>query len=324
MRSKTSYLVFLLLLSLGTVLNACRAGAAGVEPGSSRELKVVATTTFIGDVVREVAGDKVELVVLLQPGQNPHSYQPTPQDLVALSQADLFFVNGLGLEEFLDELLNGSDTTARVVVVSDGIVPLLGSSEHDHPGSDQSQGSGGNRQPLTPGQDPHVWFDPNNLKVWTDNIAGALSDLDPKDADFYQDNAADYRQQLQELDAWIHQEVETIPLQSRQLVTDHESLAYFAQQYGLTQVGAVIPALTTEAETSGKQLSDLIDTIREHQVKAIFVGIDFDPSLVARVSEETGTRLVPLYFGSLSDGDPAGTYLDFMRYDVQMIVEALR
>jgi ABC-type Zn uptake system ZnuABC Zn-binding protein ZnuA len=284
----------------------------------------VATTTFIGDVVREIAGDKVELVVLLQPGQNPHSYQPTPQDLVALSQADLLFVNGLGLEEYLSELLNGSGATARVVVVSDGIVPLQGLSEHNHTGSDQSQSSEGNSQPSALGQDPHVWFDPNNLLVWTDNITGALSDLDPLNADFYQDNAVVYRQQLQELDAWIRQEVGTIPPQNRQLVTDHESLAYFAQEYGLDQVGAVIPALTTEAETSGKQLSDLIDAIRAHQVKAIFVGMDFDPTLAARASEESGTRLVPLYFGSLSAGDPAGTYLDFMHYDVQTIVEALQ
>ncbi len=108
------------------------------------------------------------------------------------------------------------------------------------------------------------------------------------------------------------------------MVTDHTTLGYFAQEYGLVQIGAVIPALTTEAETSGMELAELIDTIRDNQARAIFVGVDYDPSLAQRVADETGVKLVPLYFGSLSDGGPAGTYLSFMRYNVSAIVEALQ
>jgi len=293
-------------------------------------MEIVVTTTFIGDVVSQVAGESPKITVLLEPGQNPHSYQPTPQDMVKISRADVIFVNGLELEEFLDDLLDGSGTEAELIVVSEGIQPLgmqegdhLGEADddgEDHDGEEHEDGD----QDHGVGYDPHVWFDPTNLIIWTDNIIEALSGLDPQHAADYQANGQVYLDQLTALDTWIRTEVDRIPENARQLVSDHISLGYFAEQYGFEQIGAVIPALTTEAETSGQELARLIDTIREAQVKAIFVGIDFDPTLAQRVAEETGVDLVPLYFGSLSEGDPAGSYLDFMRYDVQAIVNALQ
>jgi ABC-type Zn uptake system ZnuABC Zn-binding protein ZnuA len=107
-------------------------------------------------------------------------------------------------------------------------------------------------------------------------------------------------------------------------VTDHTVFGYFVEEYGFTQIGAVIPAQTTEAETSGQQLAYLIDIIREEEVKAIFIGVDFDPTLSQMVAKDTGVDLIPLYFGSLSAGAPAGTYLTFMRHNVKTIVNALR
>lgn len=304
-------------------------------PENVTGLKIVVTTTFIADVVGQVAGDVTEISVLLEPGQNPHSYQPTPMDMVNITQADVIFANGLGLEEFLDDLLNGSDTEAELIVVSEGIQLLditAGdhSEESDHEGEDHDEGDhdegdhdeGDHEHEM--GLDPHVWFDPANLIIWTDNIVAALTKLDPDHGEFYQANGQAYLEQLTALDTWIEQEVDRIPESDRKLVTDHTSLGYFARRYGFEQVGAVIPALTTEAETSGQELAGLIDTIRDTQVKAIFVGIDFDPTLAQRVADETGVELVPLYFGSLSEGDPAGTYLDFMRFDVQAIVNALQ
>jgi ABC-type Zn uptake system ZnuABC Zn-binding protein ZnuA len=156
-----------------------------------------------------------------------------------------------------------------------------------------------------------------------DNITAALTDADPESGEYYRTNATAYQEELLALDTWITDQLDRIPEQDRKLVTDHDSLGYFARAYRMEQIGAVVPALTTEAETSGMQLADLINTIQQYHVKAIFVGVDFDPTLAKRVSEETGVDLVPLYFGSLTDGEPAGTYLDFMRYNVQRIVEAL-
>ena len=307
-------LFFLIIL----LVSACGSLADGNLSPKEGMTRVVVTTTFIGDVVNNIAGEKVDVFVLLTAGQNPHSYQPTPLDMVAVSEADLILVNGFGLEDFLDDLLSGTDTQADVIVVSEGITPLMmeGILEDDAHGSDDSMDA-------VMGQDPHVWFDPNNVLIWGENIIRALVEKDPENKAFYRANFEAYQGQLQVLDIWIREQIEIIPEEQRELVTDHSTLGYFAQEYGLVQIGAVIPALTTEAETSGMELAELIDTIRDHQARAVFVGVDFDPNLAQRVADETGAKLVPLYFGSLSAGEQAGTYLSFMRYNVSAIVEAL-
>jgi len=315
-RGTYSLILFLVVLSV----SACGRAAEGYQSLEEQKVQIVVTTTFIADVVNSVAGEKVDISGLLTPGQNPHSYQPSPKDMVAVTEADLILVNGLGLEGFLEDLLSGSDTKAKVIVVSEGITPLMmeGHIEEDNdPGSEHSSEA-------VMGLDPHVWFDPNNVMVWAENITRTLVEEDPENKAFYQANLNTYQEQLLELDAWIREQIGKIPKDQRELVTDHSTLSYFAQEYGLVQIGAVIPALTTEAETSGKELAELIDTIKAHQTKAIFIGMDFDPNLAQRVAEETGVDLVPLYFGSLSVGDPAGTYISFMRYNVSAIVEALQ
>ncbi len=309
---------------------------AGCVPGGQSEtaetsrLNVVATTTFVGDAVRRVAGEEVNLTVLLAPGQNPHAYQSTPRDLVRVSDADLVFANGLGLEEFLGDLLEGADNQEALVVVSQRISPLeMEADDHTHEGGaehDQEDHNGEDHEGEHhhQGQDPHVWFDPNNVMLWVEVISERLSEADPQHAERYRQNAENYRAELQELDSWIREQVATIPEENRELVTDHASFGYFAEEYGFEQIGAVIPAPTTEAETSGQQLAALMRTIQEHQVKAIFVSKDIDPSLAERVAEDTGVELVPLYFGSLTGGEPAENYLDFMRYNVQAVVSALK
>ena len=283
-------------------------------PVGNDQIKIVVTTTFIGDVISTIAEDTASVTILLSSGQNPHSYQPTPRDMVQVSEADLIFVNGLDLEEFLDDLLDGSDTDARVIVVSEGISPMDAGDYHG-----DNEGAG---DPV--GLDPHVWFNPNNVLIWVENITRALIESDPSNAEQYRANSDSYQDELLVLDAWIREQINLIPEKNRELVTDHTSLGYFAEEYGLSLVGAVIPALTTEAETSGQQLAELIDTIREHKIRAIFVGIDYDRALAQRVADETDVVLIPLYFGSLSEGDPAGTYLTFMYYNVNAIVDGLK
>jgi ABC-type Zn uptake system ZnuABC Zn-binding protein ZnuA len=272
--------------------------------------------------LHQITGDIPEVTVLLEPGQNPHSYHPAPQDMVKISEADAIFVNGLDLEEFLDDLMDGTETEAELVVVSKGIQPL-GAPEGDHHDGEDHDGEDHDDHDPGEGYDPHVWFDPNNLIIWVENMVQALSELDPDNASVYQANGETFQEELVSLDSWIRTEIERIPEENRKLITDHISLSYFAEEYGFIQVGAVIPALTTEVESSGQELAKLLDTIRENQVKAIFIGFDFDPDLAQMAAKDTGIELVPLYFGSLSDGEPAGTYLDFMRYDVRAIISAL-
>jgi ABC-type Zn uptake system ZnuABC Zn-binding protein ZnuA len=292
------------------------AAAADSTPAVNAKPKVVATTTLVGDVVRQVGGNAIDLTVLLPVGADPHGFDPTPRDVSTVADADVVFINGLGLEQFLDRLLQSAGDSAQIVAVSDGVTPIEGHDEHEGEEHEGEEHEGG---------DPHAWTDPNNVMVWTANIASALSQLDPANAAAYQANAEQYTEQLQVLDAWIREQVALIPAADRRLVTDHALFSYFAQRYGFEQVGAIVPGYSTLAEPSAQELAALEDAIRTLGVPAVLVGKTVNPSLAQRVADDTGTRLIPIYTGSLSEpeGD-AGTYLDYIRYNVSAIVDALR
>ncbi len=295
----------IILATLLITLSAC-SSAAATSAFPSTKLNVVATTTLVGDVVRQIGGDAIQVSVLLPVGVDPHRFEPTPQDAALLAGADLIFANGAGLEEFLDRLLQSAAGNAIVVHVSDGIQLIQGSGEHA-------------------AGDPHVWMDPNNVLVWVDNIQQALAKQDPSNASLYQANAEAYRKQLTELDAWVRQQVDQVPPSNRRLVTDHQSLGYFAARYNFEQVGAVIPSFTSLAEPSALELAALEDTIRNLGVQAVFVDMAVNPTLAQRIADDTHIQLVTFYSGSLSEANgPASSYLDYIRYNVGVIVEALK
>jgi len=303
------------LLTAGLLISVF-AGACSVQQVDEgvSPFKIVATTTIVGDIVSQVGGDFIDLEVLLPTGSDPHSFQPAPKDLVAVAEADIVFANGAGLEEFLQPLIQNAGGSAQVVDVSEGISIL--ESLDVHSGDETDNHLSG---------DPHTWFDPTNVELWTTHIEKALSAADPDHASTYLANAQAYREKLQELDAWIEQQVALIPPANRKLLADHASLTYFANRYGFEQVGAVIPAYSTLAEPSAQDLAAIETAIRQLGVKTIFISESASQALVERVAKDTGARLVRLYNGSLSDADgPAATYLDFMRYNVEALVEALR
>jgi len=280
--------------------------------GKGEKLRVVATTNIVADVVGNVGGDRIELTGLLPVGADPHAYEPTPQDLRAVASAHLIFANGVGLETFLDEMIRNAGGNAPVVPVSQGIDLLqLDSGEEDEPNH--------------AGADPHAWFDPNNVVIWVRNIEGALSALDPGNAGVYQANTQAYVAKLEALDAWIREQVAQVPEENRKIVTDHRVLGYFARAYGFELVGAVVEAYSAAAEPSAQEIVALEDNIRQIGVPAVFVGRTVNPKLAARVAEDTGIQLVPLYTGSLSEaGGEADSYIDFMRYDVSAMIAALK
>lgn len=324
-------------LSIGILLSLLAACAAPspVPQTAGRKLRVVSTTNIVGDVVANVAGDAVELSVLLPVGADPHVFTPTPQDVAKISQADLIFANGAGLEEFLASLLESAGAKEKTFELSQGVQLLEGiphaaehEGEHSHEEQEAHKGEHsqeGEHDHEHRAGDPHVWFDPNLVMVWVQNAANVLSEKDPQNATLYQKNAKEYSAQLQELDKWIRGQVESISQENRQLVTDHLAFGYFAKQYGFQQVGAILPGFSTLSQPSAQELAALEDAIRQLGVRAIFVGTTVNPSLAQRVSEDTGVKLVFLYTGSLSEkGGPADTYLNFMRYNVNAIVEALK
>lgn len=288
-----------------------------VSLGEGEKLRVVATTNIVADIVLQVGGEEIELTSLLPIGSDPHTYVATPQDVAAVAEAHVVFANGAGLEKgFLDELVKNAGGNAPVVYLSYGV-------ELRH--LEEEQVDTHQLEEEHKGVDPHTWTTPANAIVFARNIEEALSALDPAGAETYKANAASYEAQLGELDAWVKEQVETIPEENRKLVTDHAAFGYYADRYGLEQIGAVIPGFSTAAEPSAKELAALEDAIREYGVKAIFVGTSVNPSLSQRVAEDTGVKLVTLYTGSLGpEGSGVETYIDYIRYNTTAIVEALR
>jgi ABC-type Zn uptake system ZnuABC Zn-binding protein ZnuA len=281
---------------------------SAVPLAAGEKLRVVATTNLIADAVRQVGGDHVDLWTLMPPGVDPHSYAATPQDLRTLSQAHVIFANGLGLEEALAPVLeSGGD--AVVVEVNTGVEPLEDDEEgHSH--------EGGN---------PHTWQRVETVQVWVENIEHILSELDPAHAEAYASAAQAYQERLAALDEEIRATVAQIPEANRKLVTDHDTLAYLADEYGFEIIGAVIPSFSTAAAPSAQELAQLQDQLKEAGVPAIFVGTTVNPDLEQQLADDLGIDLVPVYSDSLSDADgPAATYIEMMRYTVNAIAEALR
>jgi ABC-type Zn uptake system ZnuABC Zn-binding protein ZnuA len=312
-----------LLILLLALLGACARPTPPPEPeaeglpalspaplGAGERLRVVATTTIVGDVVARVGGDAVQLTVLLPPGADPHTYEPTPADLTAVAGAHVLFVNGLGLEGFLERTLRNVGDIP-VVPVSAGIQPRL---LEEHGEESHAHGEA----------DPHVWLDVRNVMIWVENIRQALSALDPAHADRYAANAAAYRAELEALDAWVLEQVAQVPPQNRKLVTNHPSFGYFADRYGFEQVAAVYP-ISPGAEPSAREIAELEETIRRFGVPAVFAETTVSPKLAEQVARDTGVRLVTLYTGSLGGpGSGVESYVDLIRYDVNAIVNALK
>jgi ABC-type Zn uptake system ZnuABC Zn-binding protein ZnuA len=306
------WIVFLLSLA------ACSQQADITANVNDNKLKIVATTTIIGDVVSQIGGDLIDLHVLLPVGTDPHSFDPTPQDIAKVAEADMVFANGAGLEAFLDPLIGSAGVADEVVHLSEGI-DLFGltGEDPDHEGRDG--------EAKHTGTDPHTWTNPNNVIVWVQNIEQALIEKDPENAVAYQKNAKKFVADLKELDTWIRQQINQIPLENRKLVTDHALFGYYAQAYDLEQVGALIPGYSTLAEASAQELADIEDAIKSFDIKAVFVGNTINPSLAERVAEDTGIQLIFVYTGSLSELDgEAGTYIDYMRYNTNAFVNALK
>ncbi|HEY9526706.1 MAG TPA: metal ABC transporter substrate-binding protein [Anaerolineales bacterium] len=283
-------LIFFLVLALVS----CSGGAAP---------DVLTTTTILADVARNVAGDRLTVGSLLPAGTDPHSYQPVPQDATMVERTKVLVVHGADYEGFLQPLLDSAGREKNVIEASKGARLL----------SDEQ------------GNDPHLWLDPNNVIVYVDNIREGLTQFDPDGADVYEANASAYIDHLTELDAWINGQVAQIEPKRRVLVTNHEAFGYFAEHYGFIVVGAVIPGYSSDSAPSAQQMADLIEQIKLHEASAIFLDASDNPDLAKQIAAETGVKVISdLHLESLTEGAPAGTYIDMMRDNVTKIVQALQ
>lgn len=313
-----------LLGALIAILLVAGCTAPTLPSENTLPLQVVATTSIVADVVQQIGGERVAVHVLLPLGADPHTYEPAPQDIARVSDAVLVFASGAGLEEFLEKLIANAGAEQRLVSVSDGIeLKDFGVEEHAEEEGEAHVDEENEKEHQS--GDPHTWIDPANVKVWVENIRTRLSAVDPAGAELYQANAARYLAELDQLDGWIREQIAQIPPANRKIVTDHQVFGYFAERYGLEQVGAIIPGYSTAAAPSAQEIAAIEDAIRDLGVKAVFVGETIAPTLAQRVAEDTGVQLVFVYHGSLSAPDgPAATYLEYMRYNVNAMVAALK
>ena len=267
---------------------------------------ILTTSTILADIARNVAGDQLVTESIVPFGADPHSYQPVPQDTKKMNETKVLIINGADYERSLAPLLANAGDKKTLIEASAGLRRITDLN------NDQEV-------------DPHLWLDPSNVIVYVDNIREGLTKFNPDSADVYQANARAYISQLQELDAWINGQVAQIPPQRRVLVTNHDSVEYFAERYGFKVVGTIIASFSSDASPSAQQMADLIDRIKLFEVPAIFLDASDNPTLAQQIAAETGVKIVTdLHLESLTEGAPAGTYIDMMRYNVTKIVEALK
>jgi zinc/manganese transport system substrate-binding protein len=324
MRWYKTQLVTAIWLTLLLMPAGCGTSRDAAGPRSGK-LKVVATFSVLGDFVHNVGGDQVDLITLVGPDGDAHTFEPAPTDGVALAKADVLFENGASLEPWLDGLYKSSQTKARRVVVSKGL-KLIEADEDEHKNGQKSpkkDADGHKHEDL----DPHVWHDARNAMHIVEVIRDQLGELDPANAEKYKANAASYLQQLKDLDGWVVQTVATLPEGERRLVTSHDTFGYFARRYGFQVLGSGLESVSTEAsDPSAADFAKLVDTIKAVKVPAIFTENVHNPKLMQRLAKEAGVRLAPdLFTDALGKAGSGGdTYEKMMRHNVTTIVGQLK
>ncbi len=291
------------------------AGSAVAETVGAR-LKVVTSTTQIADFVRQIMGDRAEVVSVLAPGADPHTYQPTPDDVKIVLQADICIENGIHLEGKSWMATLAKDAEKPLVTATAGLEPL-------HIGSgDQTI------------MDPHAWFSPRNVALYVNNIMKAVSDFNPENSAEYQARTKLYLQQLRVLDAWVREQVNQIPPQRRILVTTHDAFNYFCREYKFNEKNdflSIAPVgWSTGAEVGAgitpERRKMVVQSIRESGAPAIFVETTINPKQIREIAQETGVAIGgSLYSDSMGPAGSAGeTYIGMMRENVLLIVNALK
>jgi ABC-type Zn uptake system ZnuABC Zn-binding protein ZnuA len=275
------------------------AGCGDGDSGSGDGRSVVATTTQVVDLVRQVGGDRVSVDGMLRPGGDPHDYEPRPSDVAAVAKADVVFRSGGEVDEWLDDVIGNAGGDAEVVSLIDSVTRL--------------------------DDDPHWWQDPRNAVRAVETIRARLSRLDPGGERVYRRNAERVERELRRLDSRIAGCMDRLPPSKRKIVTTHDALGYFARRYGVEVVGAVIPSLSTQAQASAGDVQSLVEQIRRERVEAVFPESSVNPDIERAIAREAGARIGDsLYADSLGPaGSPGETYEGALAADVGALVRGM-
>ena len=269
----------------------------GPTANAADKLPVVASFSILGDIVRVVGGDRVSVVTLVGPDEDAHAFETKPSDVKTILASKLVVTNGLGFEPWSDRLIKSAGYKGEIAVVSKGV--------------------------KVTGSDPHAWQNPNNVVIYTRNLAAAMGKVDPAGASLYQANAAAYTQELLQLDVWVKEQFAAIPKAKRKVITSHDAFGYFAAHYGVAFLAP--QGVSTETEPSAKQIAQLIKQIQREKIRAVFVENMSSPQLVAQLSKDAGAAVgASLYADALSTADkPGSTYLKMMRHNATQLAKGM-
>jgi zinc/manganese transport system substrate-binding protein len=315
------------VLKLAAVAALCVGTAVFAGPCSQAAdppLEVVASFSILGDMVKTVGGDRIQVTTLVGSNGDAHVFEPTPADARAIADAKVVFINGLGLEQgWMPRLIEASGYKGPVVVTSKGIKPLRMEEEEDEQGKEEASAhEHGHGKPHMV-DDPHAWQNLANGKIYVENIVAGLSAADPAGAETYRANGQAYIIEIDKLDAEVRARLATIPQARRKIVTTHDAFQYFGKAYGLELLAP--EGVSTEAEASAEDVAKLIRQIRKDRITAVFFENMSDNRLLTQISKETGARIGgTVYSDALSAPDgPAPTYLAMFRHNLQEFTQAL-
>ena len=297
-----------LLAGLAATVAAFAVTTAAAQDAPQTKIKAVASFSILGDLVRNVGGDHVEVATLVGPNGDVHVYSPTPGDARKLAAANVVFVNGLGLEGWMTRLVAASGAKAPTIIVTKGITPLWMEDESKTGRTEM---------------DPHAWQSVANAKIYVGNIRDSLVTIDPAGKATYDANAAAYLAKLDELEKQVKAAIASIPADHRKIITTHDAFGYFGADYGMAFIAP--EGVTTESEPSAKDIARVITQIKKQKIPAVFLENISDPRLMDQIARETGAIIGgTLYSDALSEpGGPAATYIEMMRHNVHEFTKAL-
>jgi zinc/manganese transport system substrate-binding protein len=268
-------------------------------------LKAVASISIIGDLVKNVGGDRVDVTTLVGLNSDAHVFSPTPNDARTLGAAKIVFVNGMGLEGWMTRLVAVSGAKVSPVVVTTGVKPRQAEEGGHH------------------AVDPHAWQSVANARIYVANIRDGLKTSDPANARAYDANAQAYLEKLDALEREVREAIEKIPADHRKIITTHDAFGYFGQAYGVEFIAPI--GVSSDSEPSARDIARIIAQVKRQKIPAVFMENISDPRMMQQIARETGAKVGDtLYSDALSGANgPAATYVDMMRSNVRELVKAL-
>lgn len=304
---------FIPILFLAFLLVGCSPDKK-IGRAEGEKIQVVATTTMIADLIEVIGGDKVEVNGLMGPGIDPHGYNATASDVTSMIEADIVAYNGMHLEGQMGAVFGELSRVEKDVIVLEDVVPESAMLETDE-----------EEMPI----DPHIWFSVPLWKKAAQHVADSLSEYDPDNDGYYQENNHRYQQELEELDNYIRQRAAEVPAASRYLVTAHDAFSYFGDEYGFEVVG--LQGLNTQAEAGTRDVSHLAQFIVDHKIKAVFIETSVPTKTIESLQEAVRQRGWEVEIGGELFSDALGdkkqnaeTFIKMYRYNIDTIVDSLK